>query len=235
MLWVSMGCLSKQWKNLSIFYDIQYYSVLTSRYLKSFDFDENVSVFETTIRSLGGLISSHMRLIDNQTIIQEYNKNQRLHKSKTWLWYSSFNRICLFKSSSTFSCWFGWPSLTCLPTQRTCLWLYSSSKGSIDFSKSFRNWMIYKIDCLLFLVGNSHSKSCRHWFIFARVRCLVCLDQWYQIPWHSSSLYDQAVWTTISLRPSRKTHQYQNANVDRGNSLYDCTSDLVESIMLWEK
>lgn len=36
--------------------------------------DENVSVFETTIRFLGGLLSAHMFLVDNRTIISEYNK-----------------------------------------------------------------------------------------------------------------------------------------------------------------
>ena len=46
--------------------------------LANFDFDENVSVFETTIRVLGGLVSAHMLLIDNSTILQSYNKRHHL-------------------------------------------------------------------------------------------------------------------------------------------------------------
>lgn len=37
---------------------------LISHKLKSFDFDINVSVFETTIRLLGGLLSAHLMAID---------------------------------------------------------------------------------------------------------------------------------------------------------------------------
>lgn len=34
--------------------------------LRSFDFDVNVSVFETTIRVLGGLVSAHLMAVDPQ-------------------------------------------------------------------------------------------------------------------------------------------------------------------------
>ena len=44
--------------------------------MDNFDIDENVSVFETTIRFLGGLLSAHMFLIDNSTILQQYNQQQ---------------------------------------------------------------------------------------------------------------------------------------------------------------
>ena len=37
---------------------------LISSAISSFDFDVNVSVFETTIRVLGGLISAHLMAID---------------------------------------------------------------------------------------------------------------------------------------------------------------------------
>ena len=37
---------------------------LVAVYYKSFDIDVNVSVFETTIRILGGLISSHLFSVD---------------------------------------------------------------------------------------------------------------------------------------------------------------------------
>lgn len=53
----------------------EYRRILIHRELKDFDFDENVSVFETTIRFLGGLESAHMFLIDNATILEEYNRN----------------------------------------------------------------------------------------------------------------------------------------------------------------
>ena len=39
---------------------------MINRELSSFDFDVNVSVFETTIRVLGGLISSHLMAVDYQ-------------------------------------------------------------------------------------------------------------------------------------------------------------------------
>jgi len=42
---------------------------LISLKLKSFDFDINVSVFETTIRLLGGLLSAHLMAIDHELSI----------------------------------------------------------------------------------------------------------------------------------------------------------------------
>lgn len=53
----------------------EYCRIIIHRELKDFDFDENVSVFETTIRFLGGLESAHMLLIDNVTIVETYNQN----------------------------------------------------------------------------------------------------------------------------------------------------------------
>ena len=49
--------------------------VLTCRDVADFDYDVNVSVFETTIRVLGGLLSAHMLLTDNTTILEKYNQN----------------------------------------------------------------------------------------------------------------------------------------------------------------
>ena len=37
---------------------------LVSTHLRAFDFDVNVSLFETTIRVLGGLLSAHLMAID---------------------------------------------------------------------------------------------------------------------------------------------------------------------------
>jgi hypothetical protein len=42
---------------------------LISLKLKSFDFDINVSVFETTIRLLGGLLSAHLMAVDPELSI----------------------------------------------------------------------------------------------------------------------------------------------------------------------
>ena len=39
----------------------------------SFDYDVNVSLFETIIRVLGGLLSAHMLLVDNATLSSDYN------------------------------------------------------------------------------------------------------------------------------------------------------------------
>ncbi|KAK8796743.1 hypothetical protein WA588_000870 [Blastocystis sp. NMH] len=39
----------------------------------SFDYDVNVSLFETIIRVQGGLLSAHMLLLDNTTLISDYN------------------------------------------------------------------------------------------------------------------------------------------------------------------
>lgn len=41
-----------------------------------------MSVFETTIRMLGGLLSAHMILIDNCTILQSYNSRHQLQGEK---------------------------------------------------------------------------------------------------------------------------------------------------------
>lgn len=42
---------------------------LISQKIRSFDFDINVSVFETTIRLLGGLLSAHLMAIDPELAI----------------------------------------------------------------------------------------------------------------------------------------------------------------------
>ena len=46
--------------------------------LNDFDIDENVSVFETTIRALGGLLSAHMMITDKSTILEAYNTRHHL-------------------------------------------------------------------------------------------------------------------------------------------------------------
>jgi hypothetical protein len=50
-------------------------SLLESQLL-SFDFDVNVSVFETTIRLLGGLLSAHLHAVDPRLMI--YNASSFL-------------------------------------------------------------------------------------------------------------------------------------------------------------
>ena len=50
--------------------------------MDNFDIDENVSVFETTIRALGGLLSAHMMITDNATILKAYNSRHHLTGSK---------------------------------------------------------------------------------------------------------------------------------------------------------
>ena len=55
---------------------------MTSSALPNFDIDENVSVFETTIRALGGLLSAHMMITDNTTIFNAYNQRHHLTGSK---------------------------------------------------------------------------------------------------------------------------------------------------------
>ena len=57
---------------------------LTNSNLEDFDLDVNVSVFETTIRVLGGLLSAHIMIIDNATIIQSYNLHHPETRTK-WL------------------------------------------------------------------------------------------------------------------------------------------------------
>ena len=52
--------------------------------LEDFDLDVNVSVFETTIRVLGGLLSAHIMITDNATIIQGYNLRHPENRTK-WL------------------------------------------------------------------------------------------------------------------------------------------------------
>ena len=52
--------------------------------LEDFDLDVNVSVFETTIRVLGGLLSAHIMITDNATIIQSYNLRHPENRTK-WL------------------------------------------------------------------------------------------------------------------------------------------------------
>ena len=77
MFLIMMMLLWMLFRNLSIYS----YHVITSS-LRDFDFDENVSVFETTIRVLGGLLSAHMILIDNSTILQSYNHRHHLQGEK---------------------------------------------------------------------------------------------------------------------------------------------------------
>ena len=57
---------------------------LTNSNLEDFDLDVNVSVFETTIRVLGGLLSAHIMITDNATIIQRYNLHHPENRTK-WL------------------------------------------------------------------------------------------------------------------------------------------------------
>ena len=41
-----------------------------------------MSVFETTIRALGGLLSAHMMITDNSTILEAYNNRHQLTETK---------------------------------------------------------------------------------------------------------------------------------------------------------
>ena len=56
---------------------------LTNSELEDFDVDVNVSVFETTIRVLGGLLSAHIMVTDNATIIQQYNLRHPENRTKS--------------------------------------------------------------------------------------------------------------------------------------------------------
>ena len=58
--------------------------------MDSFDIDENVSVFETTIRFLGGLLSAHMFLVDNTTVLQQYNQQ---HPKNSISFYHFFDYL----------------------------------------------------------------------------------------------------------------------------------------------
>ena len=49
--------------------------------LKAFDVDENVSVFETTIRVLGGLLSAHLMAIDPRLGIYNVRRFRLLDNS----------------------------------------------------------------------------------------------------------------------------------------------------------
>lgn len=146
MCWVWMTCLLREFRNWS-----RVHILFRDSALKSFDVDENVSVFETTIRFLGGLLSAHMLLVDNVTIVSEYNAR---HPSKR------FGFVTILCVAFTYD-----RHLLDLAIDLGNRLLPAFQPNGLAYgSVNLRRGVLSTVRVVLpqSLLGNTHLQSCRH-------------------------------------------------------------------------
>ena len=181
------------------------FSVVIDSAVKDFDYDVNVSVFETTIRVLGGLLSAHMMLTDNLTILEHYNQN---HPNSSATRLSPPRVVYRYRDHLlALAVDFGdrlLPAFQDNDLAYGTINLHSGVPIGV-FAVSRGSW-----------VGNAHFQSGGNWLLAAGVRCAVRTHGQPGVHRHGAAVHAPSVRAAEPVRPDGEAPEHQHGDVDGG-------------------
>ena len=181
------------------------FSVVIDSAVKDFDYDVNVSVFETTIRVLGGLLSAHMMLTDNLTILEHYTQN---HPNSSATRLSPPRVVYRYRDHLlALAVDFGdrlLPAFQDNDLAYGTINLHSGVPIGV-FAVSRGSW-----------VGNAHFQSGGNWLLAAGVRCAVRTHGQSGVHRHGAAVHAPSVRAAEPVRPDGEAPEHQHGDVDGG-------------------